>query len=88
MVNGFSEKSLIVNHIVKVVNFPGGTSERILEQLDVIRKEKPDYLIVHVATNDISYNARLLTNVKEIFNKVSKELPSTSIINRKDKTNI
>ena len=35
----------------------------------------------------------LLTNVKKIFNKVSKELPSTSIafssiINRKDKTNI
>ena len=35
----------------------------------------------------------LLTNVKKIFNKISKELPSTSIafsstINRKDKANI
>ena len=34
-----------------------------------------------------------MTNIKKIFNKVSKELPSTSIafssiINRKDKTNI
>ena len=75
------------------MNFPGGTSEKILEKLDVIIKEKPDKLIVHDGTNDITNNVNLLTNVKKIFNKVSKELPSTSIafssiINRKDKTNI
>ena len=93
MVNGISEKGLSVNHKVKIVNFPGGTSEKILEKLDVIIKEKPDDLVVHVGTNDITNNVNLLTNVKKIFNKVSKELPSTSIafssiINRKDKTNI
>ena len=42
MVNGISEKGLNVNHKVKIVNFPGGTSEKILEQLDVIIKEMPD----------------------------------------------
>ena len=93
MVNGISEKCLSVKHKVKIVNFPGGTSEKILEKLDVIIKEKPDKLIVHDGTNDITNNLNLLTNVKKILNKVSKELPSTSIafssiINRKDKTNI
>ena len=93
MVNGISEKGLSVNHKVKIVNFPGGTSEKILEKLDVIIKEKPDDLIVHVGTNDITNNVNLLTNVKKIFNKVSRELPSSSIalsstINRKDKMNI
>ena len=93
MVNGISEKGLSVNHKVKIVNFPGGTSKKILEKLDVIIKEKPDDLIVHVGTNDITNNVNLLTNVNKIFNKVSKELPSTSIvfslmINRKDKTSI
>ena len=86
MVNGISEK-------VKIVNFPGGTSEKILEKMDDIIKEQPDDLIVHVGTNDLTNNVNLLTNVKKIFNKVSKESPSTSIvfssiINRKDKTNI
>ena len=42
MVNGISEKGFNVNHKVKIVNFPGGTSEKILEQLDVIIKEMPD----------------------------------------------
>ena len=30
MVNGISEKDLSVNHKVKIVNFPGGTSKKIL----------------------------------------------------------
>ena len=53
MVNDISEKGLSVNHKVKV-NFPGGTSEKILGKLDVKIKEKPDDLIVHVGTNDIT----------------------------------
>ena len=93
MVNGISEKGLSVNHKVKIVNFPGGTSEKILEKLDDIIKEQPDDLIAHIETNDLTNNVNLLTNVEKIFNKVSKESPSTSIafssiINRKDKMNI
>ena len=41
MVNGISEKVLIVNHKEKIVNFPAGTSEKILEKLDDIIKELP-----------------------------------------------
>ena len=93
MVNGISEKGLSVNHKVKIVNFPGGASEKILEKLDVIIKEKPDDLVVPVGTNSIANNVNLLANVKTIFNNDSKELPSkpiafSPIINRKDKTNI
>ena len=33
MVNGTSEKGLSVNHKVKIAEFPGGTSEKILEKL-------------------------------------------------------
>ena len=63
-VNGISEKGLSVNHKVQIVNFPGGASERILEKMDVIIKEKPDDLIVHVETNDVTNNVNVLTNVK------------------------
>ena len=86
MVNGISEKGLSVNHKVKIVNFTGGTSKKILEELDVTIKENPDDLIVHVGTSDITNNVNLLTNVKK------RGLPSTSIafssiISLKGKTN-
>ena len=93
MVNGISEKGLSVNHKVNIVIFSGDASEKILEKLDVITKELPDDLIVHVGTNDLTNELILLTNVKRIFNKVSKDSPLTSIafssiINGKDKMNI
>ena len=40
MVNGISEKGL--KHKIKILNFPGGTIENILEKLDDIIKGKPD----------------------------------------------
>ena len=48
MLNGLHKKSLSRNHRVKVNNFPGGTSETILGNIDDIIKSKPDCLIVHV----------------------------------------
>ena len=82
-----------INHKVKIVDFSGGTNEKILEKLDDIIREKPDDLIIHVGTNDISNNVNFLADVKKIFKEVFKESSSTSIsfssiINRKNKTNI
>ena len=62
MVNCISEKGLSFNHKVKILDFPGGTSEKILEKLDDLIKEKPDDLIIHVAMNDITNNLNLLAN--------------------------
>ena len=68
MVNGISENGLIVNYKEKIVNFPGSTSEKILEKLDDIIKEKPEDLIFHAGTNDITNNVKLSTNIEKIFN--------------------
>ena len=70
MVNGISEKGLSVNHKVKIVNFPGGTSEKILEKLYDIIKEQPDDLIVHVGTDDLTNNVNLL-NLTKVLQKSS-----------------
>ena len=59
MVNCISEKGLSFNQKVKILNFPGGTSEKILEKLDDLIKEKPDD---HVAMNDNTNNLNLLAN--------------------------
>ena len=79
MVYVISEKGLDVSHKVKFATFPIGTSQKILEKLYDIIKEKPGDLIVHAGTNDITNNAKLSSNVKKIFIKISKESPSTSI---------
>ena len=72
-----------------MINFPGDTSEKIIDQLDDLIKGKPDDLIVHVGTNDTANNVNLLNNAKKIFRKVSKDSPSiklafSSIIVRKE----
>ena len=89
MVTGISEEGLSINCKVKVMNFPA--SEKILQKLDDIIKEKPDDLMGHSGINNITNNINLSNNVKKIFNKIFKESSSTSIefssaINHKDKT--
>ena len=56
MINGISEKGLSVKHKINIVNFPGGTSPKILEKMDGIIKEQPDDLIVYIETNDLTNN--------------------------------
>ena len=48
ILNKISEKGLSKIHKVRVINFPGGTSEKITDQIDDLIKEKPDDLIVQV----------------------------------------
>ena len=90
--NNISEKSLSKTQKGKVINFHGGTTEKITKQLDDLIKGKPEDLIVHVGTNDIANKVNIFNNVKKIFRKVSKDssltqLAFSSIIIRKDKNN-
>ena len=39
MLNNLSEKGLSKTHKVRVINFPGGTSEKITDQLGDLIKE-------------------------------------------------
>ena len=87
------EKGLSRAHNVKVTNFPGGTSDKIVKKLDDLIKDKPNDLVIHIGTNDLTNNVKLLNNVKKILKKVSANVPSTSlafssIIVRKGKKNI
>ena len=39
MLNGISKKGFSKNHKVKMINFPGGNSKNITDQLDVFTKK-------------------------------------------------
>ena len=60
-------RDLSVNYNVKIVNFPGSTSEKTLKKLDDIIKQKPEDLVFHAGTNDVTNNVNLSTNVKKFF---------------------
>ena len=93
MLNGIHDKGLSKNHTVKINNFSGGTSETVLENIDETLKSKPDCLIVHVGTNDLTNGINLLNQAKKIVKQVKKASQNTkivfsSIITRKDRKNI
>ena len=80
VLNGVNEKGLSKSHNVKVKNYPGATSEDILDKIDDLLKVKPDSLLVHVGTNDLTNNVNLLNSVKKMVKKVKNSSPSTKIV--------
>ena len=90
ILNDISEKGVAKSHKVTVENVTGGTSNTIVESLDEFSGENPDDPVVHIGTNDLTNNVKLLDNMKKIVQQDSIETTSTnlafpSITLRKDK---
>ena len=93
LLNGISEKGLSRDHQVTVKNLPGGTTEKVLEEIEDLVADKPDCIIIHAGTNDITNSINSLNSVKKIVKDVKKSSPNTrlvfsSILIRKDKKGI
>ena len=93
ILNGIHERGLSMQQQVKIQNFPGGTSETILDVVDTLVTDKPDCIIVHAGTNDITKGINSLNSVKKIVKKVKQTSPNTkvvfsSLITRKDKKDL
>ena len=54
LLNSINEKGLSKDNRVEIKNFPGGTTETISEEVEELVKNKPDTLIVHAGTNDLT----------------------------------
>ena len=80
MLYGVNEKWLSKSHNVKVKNYPGATIEDILDKIDDLLKVKPDCLLVHVGTNDLTNNVNLLNSVKKMVKKVKNSSPNTKLV--------
>ena len=77
LLNGINERGLSKPHQVNVQNFPGGTGETILEELDTLVARKPDCIIIHAGTNDLTNG---INSVKKIVKKVKQALANTKIV--------
>ena len=63
MLNNVNRRGLPKSKKVEVLNFPGATSTDISNKMDDILEDKPQSLIVHVGTNDLTNDMNLLNNV-------------------------
>ena len=93
MLARISGTGLSKKHNVSVSSFSCGTSEKIIQNVDDLLKNKPEDLVIHVGTNDITNRVNLLNSVKKIVKQASDISPRTtvvfsSIIVRKDKKNL
>ena len=66
MVNGISEEGLSVNHKLKIVNFQGGTSGKILDKLDGKIKNRK-IAATNVTTNNVKLSTNPHINVYRVF---------------------
>ena len=80
MLNGIHEGRLSKQQQVKIQNLPGGTSETILDEVDTLVADKPDCIIVHAGTNDITKGIDSLNSVKKIVKKVKQASPNTKVV--------
>ena len=70
-----------------------GHSEDTLDKIGDLLKVKPDCLLLHVGTNDLTNYVNFLNSVKKMVKKVKSSSPNTklvfsSVILRKDKKDI
>ena len=80
MLNGIHEGRLSKQQQVKIQNLPGGASETILDEVDTLVADKPDCIIVHAGTNDITKGINSLNSVKKIVKKVKQTSPNTKVV--------
>ena len=93
LLNGISEKGLSRNHQVTVKNFSDGTSKKVLEEMENLVADKPDCIINHAGTNDITNCINSLNSAKKLIKNVKKSSPNTKLVFsstfiRKDKKDI
>ena len=66
MLNNINGKGLSKSTNVDDLNIPGATSGDIADKIDDVLEGKPELLIVHIGTNDLTNNVNLLSNAKKL----------------------
>ena len=78
---------------VRVKNDPGATTEDICNPLKSKIRKKPNVVIIHAGTNDLTNDSKSLKNYMRVADLVRSKLPNcklaiSKVITRKDKKEI
>ena len=71
ILNNINNRGLLETKKFDVLNFHGATSTDILTKIDDVLDKKPESIIIHVETNDLTNDVNLLSNIKNIEAKAT-----------------
>ena len=80
MLNNINSRGLSKSIKVYVNNFPGATSEDILDEVEDTLKIRPDSLLFYARTNDLAKNINTLRTVTKLCEKAKRISPDTKIV--------
>ena len=90
MINNIQGRGLSKKYNVVVCTNPGATIRDFLDHIKPTLRKKPDVVIVHCGTNDLTSQEKTIANMQELIRMSKAESPDTelvmsSIITRRDK---
>ena len=82
MLNGIYEEGMQKDHNVKIKPHSRATTRDIVDYLKPVTRKKPDCLIIHVGTNDLTSNDHIDTekNVTAMTEDIKRDSPDSVIV--------
>ena len=80
MVKGLNEYGLSKNQNVKVQGFSGYTIEDMLDIVKPAARRKPDAIITHTGTNDITRDINTMENIRRIVKSIRDCSENTKVL--------
>ena len=81
-----------VNNAVNVMKHPGSTTDDMVDYVRPVTRKKPDVIIMHVGTNDLTKGVNTMSKVRKIVSAIQEvdstrniQLGFSSIVQRADK---
>ena len=80
MLNNIHDRGLSKQRTAKVKDFPGASTEMILEKLENLLDSRPDALIADAGTNDLPKNLNPLNNIRKVHWKCPELSTETKLV--------
>ena len=80
LLNGIDDRGLCKHHNVKVRPHPGATTRDIADHVKPVARRKPDMVIIHCGTNDLTSDVDTTKHLKEVVRILKEETPHSKIV--------
>ena len=93
LLNNINARGISKHENIKVLNHLGATSEDLKDFINPTIRRKPNIVVMHIGTNDITENIDTISNLQNIVKRIKKKSAFTtiavsSVVLRHDKNNI
>ena len=79
ILNGIKERGLSGKHHVRVRAHPGATSLDLVDHIKPIARRKPDIVIIHCGTNDLTNSVDTEEYAKKTLDALKEECPEATV---------